>query len=87
MMLKLDGHFRIENLRNYPAETVEKLRALLAAGTEAQGDPKRNNFYDVVNCSQVFFVHVSPLTSKVLLLAVWTKTSQKAKPQPASCNA
>ncbi len=77
MVLKLNGKLMIENLQNYPAETVEKLRALLAQGAEAHPDPSRKNFYDLVNGTQVFFVHIAP-KGKVLLLASWQKDSRAA---------
>ena len=63
----------IENLRNYPAELVEKLQGLLAAGVEAQPDPRRKGFYDVHNDTRVFFIHVSPVSGNVLLLGSWLK--------------
>lgn len=81
MTLRLDGRLQIENLGNYPPETVEKLRALLAGGTEAQPDPRRKNFYDVHNCSQVFFIHISPASGKVMLLASWLKEASAAVAQ------
>lgn len=71
MVLRMNGNLRIENLRNYPAETVESLRALLAAGTSAHPDPHRNNFYELVNGARVFYIHIPPVGGKVLLLATW----------------
>jgi hypothetical protein len=68
MLLQLTGKLIIENLQNYPAETVEKLRALLAAGAMARPDLRRKNFYDVENGSHLFYIHLTP-SGKVLLLA------------------
>ncbi len=63
----------VEDVRKHPAGTVETLRALLAAGAVAQPDPHRKNFFEVQNGSKVYFVHVSPVTRKVMLLGMWSK--------------
>src|SRR2546425_1030276 len=47
MVLQLSGKIVIENLRNYPAETIQKLRDRLTAGGEARPEPRRQGFYDV----------------------------------------
>lgn len=75
MILRLNGETRIENLRNYPPEVVEKLRALLLAGADAVPDPHRQNFYDVTNGVRKFYIHLSPRGS-VWLLASWLKPAQ-----------
>ncbi|MFQ5663012.1 MAG: hypothetical protein ACE5HL_04195 [Terriglobia bacterium] len=73
MVLRLNEKLTIDNLRNYPAETVERLRALLAAGALAHADPRRKNFYELENGTRVFYIHVSPNGGKVLLLATWPR--------------
>ena len=72
MTFRLSGDTRIDNVRNYPPEVVEKLRALLAAGAEVMPDPHRKNFYDVENCTRTFYIHVGP-GGRVWLLASWLK--------------
>ncbi len=72
MVLQLSGKIVIENLRNYPAETVQKLRDRLTAGGEARPEPRRQGFYDLEIDSQVFYIHLTP-KGKVLLLAVWAR--------------
>ena len=74
MILRLNESPRIDNLRNYPEEVVEKLRILLAAGAVAHPDPHRTDFYDVENGVRLFYVHLSP-TGTVWLLASWLKQS------------
>lgn len=86
MTIQLDGDIQIDNLRHYPAETVDTLRSLLARGAEAQVDPRRSNFYDVYNCSQVFFIHISPVSGKVMLLARWSKEAQPSSPEKVCAN-
>lgn len=78
MVLRLSENLIIDNLRNYPAETVEKLRALLAAGALAHADPHRQNFYELQNGSRVFYIHVSPRRNKVLLLATWLQDNAES---------
>ncbi len=73
MVLRLAQRPIIEDLRNHPAEIVENLRELLASGAPAHPDPHRAGFYEVQNHSQVFYIHISPVNGKVLLLATWLK--------------
>ena len=72
MILKMNGPFRIDNLRRYSSETVEALRIALAAGVTATADPHRKNFYDLEAGDNIFYIHLSP-TGTVLLLARWRK--------------
>jgi len=77
MLLHLSDNPRIDNLRNYPADVVEKLRELLAAGAKAYPDPRRKEFYDVENGARMFYIHLSP-SGRVWLLATWLKECQQA---------
>jgi len=86
MTIRIDGEIEIDNLRHYPVETVEKLRATLAAGADAHPDPRRRFFYDIHNCSQVFFIHISPISGKVMLLASWTKPKSLETVQEKVCS-
>lgn len=74
MVLRLNPEPQIEDLRSHPAETVEKLRQLLASGAQARPDPRRKDFYELQDGSRVFYIHISPINGKVLLLAIWHKT-------------
>jgi hypothetical protein len=76
MTLKLNGHHEIENLRHYPAATVEKLNNLLAVGASAIPDPHRKGFYDVQNGESVYYIHVCP-SGRILFLATWYKDSAR----------
>jgi len=67
----------VEDARNHPAEAVENLRALLNAGAVALPDPRRKNFYEVQNGSEVYYIHHSPLTGRVLLLGIWPKAAER----------
>ncbi len=81
MRLHLNRDLTIENLKRYPEDIVEKLRDLLATGAEALPDPHRRGFYDVLNGNRVFFIHVSPVSGNVMLLASWLKDRPAAAAQ------
>jgi hypothetical protein len=63
----------VDNLRNYPVEIIKELEELLLWGGAALPDPKRNGFYDLENYRRTFFIHISSMTGKVVLLATWRK--------------
>jgi len=63
----------VDNLRNYPAEIIKELEELLLWGGSALPDPKREGFYDLENYERIFFIQISPITGKVVLLATWRK--------------
>lgn len=73
MVLQLTQELVIENLRHYPAETVESLRGLLLGGALAHADPRHENFYELENGSRVYYIFLSPATRKVILLATWER--------------
>lgn len=71
MILRTEQDPTIDNVQNYPAEIVNQLRKLLVEGVSARQDSRRRNFYDVEHADRAFFIHLSPLTGKVILLAMW----------------
>lgn len=71
MITGLTREAQIEDIGNHSAGVVATLRSLLATGANAVADPKRNGFYEVESDSAVYYIHVSPTTGKVLLLATW----------------
>jgi len=77
MVLRVRENPKIDNLRNYPTDMVEKLRELLVAGAQVYPDPRRKEFYEVANGSRMFYIHLSP-TGKVWLLATWLKECRQA---------
>ncbi|HEV2388726.1 MAG TPA: hypothetical protein VGS20_15900 [Candidatus Acidoferrales bacterium] len=66
-------HLLIEDPGNHPAETVGRLRLLLDGGAELYEDARHESFYEVHDESLVYYVHVSPATGRVYLLATWPK--------------
>ena len=71
MVSNLRGNVQIEDLGNHPKKAVADLRCLLAQGASTVADPKRRGFYEVESDSVVYYIHVSPVTGKILLLATW----------------
>jgi hypothetical protein len=61
----------IDNLGNYPEHLIARLSEVLRDGAVAQPDPRRKGFYDITDSDRVFFIHVSPVTGRVWLLASW----------------
>ena len=85
MILKMNGSFRIDNLRRYPSERVEELRNALVTGVIAATDPHRKDFYDVQAGDSIFYIHVCP-SGTVLFLACWHKQQIKQPiPREAPC--
>ena len=71
MAAQLRGPFQIEDLGNHGKQAVTKLHCLLASGASTNADPKRDGFYEIEGDSAVYYVHVTPESRKVLLLATW----------------
>ena len=64
----------VDNLRNYSVEIIKELEELLLSGGSALPNPKRKGFYDLENYERTFFIHISPITGRVALLATWRKS-------------
>ncbi len=79
MVLRLNQQSNIEDLRHHGAEAVEKLRHLLASGAPAKPDPRRSDFFELEDGNKVFYIHISPVNGKVLLLATWLKDEESAE--------
>lgn len=71
MVANISRTAQIQDLRNHPAETVMTLRSLLAGGATLIPDPKRGGFFEVESGSLIYYIHVSPVTGNILLLATW----------------
>lgn len=78
MVLQLERQPKIEALRSYPAGTIDRLGQLLALGATAQPDPRRESFFEVESDSEVFYVHISPTSGRVLLIGIWPKAAVSA---------
>jgi len=71
MLIRLDHKPAIDNIHKYPQSIVDRLAVLLSAGAVAEADARRKGFYDVSDGDRVFFIHISPVSGKVFLLASW----------------
>src|SRR3989454_1057782 len=79
MVLRLNQQPDIEDLRHHGPEAVEKVRHLLASGAPAKPDPRRSDFFELEDGNKVFYIHISTLNRKVLLLATWLKDEESAE--------
>jgi len=70
------GERQIEDPRNHPAETVLALRDILSSGATIIPDSKRRGFYEVHSDALVYYIHVSPVSGNILLLATWPNQSE-----------
>ena len=61
----------IDNRWDYPADSVEKLRHALYDGVVARPDPSRSAIYEVEADGSVYYIHISPISRRVMLLAIW----------------
>jgi hypothetical protein len=84
MAMALDCELHIEDLRNHSIETVNMLRDLLVGGARATADPKRAGFYELEHGSTVYYIHVSPTTGKILLLATWPADAGRSNTEEAA---
>src|SRR5260221_5507611 len=75
MFLRMKRLPGVDNLRNYAAEIIKELEELLLSGGSAFPDPNRNGFYDLENYERTFFIQISSITGKVVLLATWRKSA------------
>jgi hypothetical protein len=71
MVMQLEHERNIEDLGKHTTESVDRLRQLLAGGAQVYPDPKRPDFYEVESGSDVYYIHISPVTGKIFLLATW----------------
>jgi hypothetical protein len=79
MVMRLEHELNIEDPRHHSPERVEMLRQLLAGGARVEADPKRSDFFEVESGSDVYYIHISPITGKILLLAAWQKESVRGE--------
>jgi hypothetical protein len=70
--LELTSESQIEDPRGHSADTIRRLREALASGAPAAADARRRGFFEIQAEGQVFYVHISPTTHKIILLATWS---------------
>jgi hypothetical protein len=73
MIFRMTEVANIENPREYAFKEIEDLRHLLLAGGQAERDPRRNHFYNLEGDKGAYYIHISPISGKVMLLAKWSR--------------
>jgi hypothetical protein len=76
-MIKFNQGVNVENPRAYEAGAVEHLKYLLEAGSPIERDPRRKNFYDIDGGNETYYIHVSPISGNVTLLAKWVRQTRE----------
>jgi hypothetical protein len=77
LMIQIKEGAGIENPREYDLGAVESLRLLLEVGSRAQRDPHRENFYEIEGTCDTYYIHISPVSGNVVLLAKWLRQPQE----------
>ena len=80
--LELNPEFKIDDPRGHSPDTLRRLRETLSLGASAAPDARRPNFFEIEAGEQVFYIHVSPLTRNITLLATWVRDPEL---EPAHC--
>lgn len=62
----------IQDPRQHPAEVLESMRQALASGAPAIPEARRPGFFEIYADDHVFYVHLSPLSRRITLLARWS---------------
>jgi len=73
MIIRIKEFAKIENPREYAAHEVEDLRAQLLAGSQAERDSRREHFYNLEMDKHAYYIHISPVSGNVVLLAKWSR--------------
>ena len=79
MFLQMKQLPGVDNLRNYPQENVRELEELLLSGVPAFPDAKRKGFYDLQSHERTFFIQISSITGRVVLLATWLRREREVE--------
>jgi len=70
--LKIAAEPKIEDPRGHSPLIVERLRQALASGSPAVPEARRPGFFEIHAEDQVFYIHISPVTQGITLLATWS---------------
>ena len=81
--LVLTAESKIEDPRGHSLETMRRLRQALTSRVPAVPDARRAGFFEIQADDQVFYVHVSPATQKITLLATWSHEAELEIARPA----
>lgn len=71
---------KIEDPRGHGPEALRQLREALALAAPAHPETRRPNFFEVHADDRVFYIHVSPVSRKITLLAIWSQDPVEAVP-------
>jgi hypothetical protein len=75
-MIPVKAGAKIENPRGYDPGAVAHLQQLLEKGCPVQMDTQRENFYEIEGGNETYYIHLSPISGNVVLVAKWLRQSQ-----------
>ena len=81
MKMNFGEILEIKDLGKHGAASVVRLGILLAGTVNATPDPKRKNFYEVEGGGTVYYIHVSPVSGTIFLLASWRNAAMPPAPR------
>lgn len=64
--------WKIEDPRRHAPQVLERLQQALASGAPAVPDARRPGFFEIRAGEEVFYIHVSPVTRRITMLATWS---------------
>jgi hypothetical protein len=62
----------IHDPRKHSPEVLERLRQAVVSDAPAVPESNRPGFYEIYADECVFYIHLSPITKDVTLLAIWS---------------
>lgn len=68
---------QIQDPRGHSPETMRRLHQVLSSGAPAVPDARRPGFFEIQAGEQVFYIHISPATQKITLLATWAREAER----------
>jgi hypothetical protein len=81
MKMNFGEVLEIKDLGKHAASSVIRLGIPLAGTVNATPDPKRKNFYEVEAGCTVYYIHVSPVSGTIFLLASWRNAAMPPAPR------
>jgi hypothetical protein len=67
---------QIQDPRGHSPETVRRLQQAITSEAPAVPDERRPGFFEIQDAEQVFYIHISPVTQKITLLATWAREAE-----------
>ena len=67
---------QIQDPRGHSPETMRRLHQAITSEAPAVPDERRPGFFEIQAGDQVFYIHISPVTQTITLLAAWAREAE-----------